>query len=768
MSRATSTMSRGELERVHKQINSLEKNIRGPVLSYIHNIEKQNRDLAEAVEGIQQQLQKHERECPGGITSSGGLRDMSSGGLRDISSGGLRKSSSGVRKSSADARSQSWFADSEKDDLVQRLNATYKSEQACRFRAENLEKELSICRENLEKAEARVKEMFRNLSQRRAGASSAASEMLLESQLQRQQQLAESYHKESTSRERELSFLTIEKYNLQSEVSSLLSDLESCNRKRDEMTQEQKKLQATLTANRQKVSDLQNELAATKSENRRLKSQFRDELGKERAVSEQRSEKLYANNREIKELGKKVKKYEHNFNAHKDVTYRLEHEKLELLSRAQQLNNELKLKASECSSLQQENERLTKEITSIQQEAAWSKKDSENASVVVETLKSELEVAKTSVKTLEQSLVESKFNESKSSTEIEKFSSKEVELKSLIETTEREKLVLAQEVTEMRKREMEYASEITEIKENFGSSEQGVKELSENCSALKTELEVSRERYLQAKKTNDELAIEKAEMEQSASVTRDELAQITANYNDLTEKNSRVSSDLKAYKRIVSERDEQLKKAELELGQLHKTIDKYLKELLHKDKEIAFLKARVSSVERNTRGGSGLGTTRSLSQSNLSTMRYDTAEPSKETEIYLERIVELEGECKAHQCQIEKLEKEEFNSKKEAHRSNSLKLELTQQDEEIQKLRREASSSKQIIEDLRVKEEQMGTIEVERDRLRQEMMKLQAEVEETAQLKQDWEEKEKEIRALRRMSSDEADLEGKVSRFKDR
>lgn len=66
------------------------------------------------------------------------------------------------------------------------------------------------------------------------------------------------------------------------------------------------------------------------------------------------------------------------------------------------------------------------------------------------------------------------------------------------------------------------------------------------------------------------------------------------------------------------------------------------------------------------------------------------------------------------------------------------------------------------------KEEQLGTVEVERERLKQEVIKLRAKVEETEQLKEDWEQKEEEIKALRRMSSDEADLEGKVSRFKDR
>lgn len=62
----------------------------------------------------------------------------------------------------------------------------------------------------------------------------------------------------------------------------------------------------------------------------------------------------------------------------------------------------------------------------------------------------------------------------------------------------------------------------------------------------------------------------------------------------------------------------------------------------------------------------------------------------------------------------------------------------------------------------------MGTVEVERGKLKQEVSKLQAIVEETEQLKQDWEQKEEEIKALRRMSSDDADLEGKVTRFKDR
>ncbi len=149
---------------------------------------------------------------------------------------------------------------------------------------------------------------------------------------------------------------------------------------------------------------------------------------------------------------------------------------------------------------------------------------------------------------------------------------------------------------------------------------------------------------------------------------------------------------MKAYKRLVGERDEQLKKLEVELTNLHKQQDKDLKELLRKDKEIAFLKARVASVDRNTRGS--LGTARSLSQSNLSTLRHDTAQPNKETEIYLERIVELESECKAQKSQIEKFQKEELNSKKD---SDSLKLELAQQDEEIQKLKREISRSKQVI-----------------------------------------------------------------------
>ena len=69
---------------------------------------------------------------------------------------------------------------------------------------------------------------------------------------------------------------------------------------------------------------------------------------------------------------------------------------------------------------------------------------------------------------------------------------------------------------------------------------------------------------------------------------------------------------------------------------------------------------------------------------------------------------------------------------------------------------------------MRVKEEQLGTVEIERDRFRQEVNKLQVKVEETEQLKEDWEQKEQEIKALRRMSSEEADMEGKVARFKDR
>jgi phage shock protein A len=67
-----------------------------------------------------------------------------------------------------------------------------------------------------------------------------------------------------------------------------------------------------------------------------------------------------------------------------------------------------------------------------------------------------------------------------------------------------------------------------------------------------------------------------------------------------------------------------------------------------------------------------------------------------------------------------------------------------------------------------VKEDQLGTVVVERDRLRHDVSKLQAKIEESAQLKEEWEEREQEIKALRRMSSEEADMEGKVSRFKDR
>jgi hypothetical protein len=670
MSREKSTMSRGDFARVHEQINSLEKNVRGPVLSYIQNIEQQNRDLASAVETIQQMLLRHERDCP-----AGKMMDF-----RNVSEG-VRKPSDYDRKLSGNSRNQSWNSDS-------------KSEQESRFRADQLEKELSVCRERLEKSEARVKELYRNISQRQTNSGSASSEMLLESQLQRQQQLAESYLKDSTSKEREVSFLTIEKYNLQSEVSSLLSDLESCNRKRDEMFQEQKKLQATVGANRQRISDLQNELSAMKSENRQLKTRFRDELGKERSASEQKTQKLFANDREIKELGKKVKKFEQNYALHKDVTYRLEQERLELLSKAKRLNNELKVKESQCKSLQQENEKLTKEVNTAQQQAILSHKDIENANVYVENLKSELKETQSSMKALEQCLTESKVMESKSSTEIETFVKEQLELKSRIENYEKEKIVLTQELTTLQKREVEYASEITQIKESAGTSEKGFKDLAENCSSLKTELEILREKNLQLMKANDELLVAKVDVEKSAETSKDELSQVTASYEDLLEKTGRISSDLKAYKRIVAERDEQLKKMELELSNLHKQQDKDLKELLRKDKEIAFLKARVSSVERNTRGG--LGTPRSLSQSNLSNLRYDSAQPSKETEVYLERIVELESECKSQKNQIDKFQKEELNSKKELRRSDSLKLELAQQDEEIQKLKREISRSKQV------------------------------------------------------------------------
>ena len=669
MSREKSTMSRGDFARVHEQISSLEKNVRGPVLSYVQHIEQQNRDLADAVESIQRMLLKQERDCPAGKMN---FREMAEG---------VRKLSEGNLKFSRNGRNQSW-------------NDSSKSEQVSRFRANELEKELSMCQTKLEKSEARVKELYRNISQKEASNASASCEMLLENQLQRQQQLAESYLKDSTSKEKEVSFLTIEKYNLQSEVSSLLSDLESCNRKRDEMSQERRKLQATVGANRQRISDLQNELAATKSENRQLKTRFRDELSKERSVSEQKTQKLFTNDQEIKELGKKVKKFEQNYASHKDVTYRLEQEKIELLSKAKRLNNELKVKESECKVLQQENEKLTKEITSAQQKAMLGQKDIENVNVYVESLKSELKETQSSMRALELSLTESKAQESKTTTEIEAFVKEQLELKSRIENYEREKIVLTQELTALQKREVEYASEITQIKDSFGTSEKEFKDLSENCSTLKTELELSREKNLRLIKANDDLLLAKVDLEKSADSIKDELAEVNASRDDLLEKNGRVSADLKAYKRIVGERDEQLKKLERELTNLHKEQDKDLKELLRKDKEIAFLKARVSSVERNTRGS--LGTARSQSQSNLSNLRYESVQPSKETEIYLERIVELESECKSQKSQIDKLQKEELNSKKEVKRSDSLKLELAQQDEEIQKLKREISRSKQV------------------------------------------------------------------------
>ena len=689
VSHAKSTTSRGDLARVREQINSLEKNVRGPVLSYVQSIEEQNRYLADAVESIQQQLLKHERDCPTGNTMNFLGR---SPGVR-IPSDGFRMSSDSGRKMSENGRN--FFGNSERDELMQRLSSSCKLEQESRFRADDLEKELSICREKLEKSEARVKELYRNITQRQVNGNSASSEMLLESQLHRQQQLAEGYLKDSTTKEREVSFLTIEKYNLQSEVSSLISDLESCNRKRDEMSQEQKKLQATLGANRQRIGDLQNELSAIKSENRRLKARFRDELGKERSASEQKTQKLYANDRELKELGKKVTKYEQNYASHKDTTFRLEHEKLELLSKAKQLNNELKLKESQCKTLQEENKKLSKEITTVQQEAIMSKKDSENTSMHVENLKSELRETQSSLKTLEQSLIESKVQESKSTTEIETFVKEQLELKTRVESYEKEKIVLTQELNDLQKREVDYTNEIAQIKEHYGASEKGVKDLTDNCSALQTELEVSREIYLQLKKENDELLLAKVDVEKSAGIKLEELTQLTASYNDLVEKNGRISSDLKAYKRIVGERDEQLKKLEGELSSLHKKQDKDLKDFLRRDREIAFLKARLASVERNTRGS--LGSARSFSQSNLSTLQHESAQPNKETEIYLERIVELESECKAQKSQIDKFQKEELNSKKAVQRSDSLKLELAQQDEEIQKLKREISRSKQVI-----------------------------------------------------------------------
>ena len=670
MPREKSGVAREDLARVHEQVNSLEKSVRGPILSYIQSIEEKNRDLANAVEMIQQQLLKHEREFP----ARG--RNVLSGAVRNPSPSG---------------RDRSWYDGSEKDQLMSRLNASYKAEQECRFRADNLQNELSMCREKLEKSEAKVKELFKNIS---LGGGASSGEMLLENRLQRQQQLAEGYLKESTSKEREVSFLTIEKYNLQSEVSSLLSDLESCNRKRDEMAQEHKKLQATLGANRQRVSDLQSDLATVKSKNRRLKTKFRDELGKERSVSEQKTQRLYNNDREIRELGKKVQKYEENFASHKDVTYRLEHEKLELLSKAKHLNNELKVKESVCKTLQQENEKLSKEIKDVRQEAILQKRDSENASVYVESLRSELKEVQSSVKVLEQSLTESKVNESKTITEIERFVSQELDLKSQIENYERDKIVLTQEVSDLRKREVDQANEITQIKESFGTSERGLNDLTQNYTALESDLQLSREKFVQLQKENEELMLTKGDLEKSADVLKDELTQVTNNYNELEVKNTRVSSDLKAYKRIVAERDEQLKKLQLEITELHKKQDKDLKELLRSDKEIAFLKARVSSVERNAR--SNLGTVRSLSQSNLSTLQRDAVPPSKETEIYLERIVELESENKAQRGEIEKFQKEEFNSQKEAQRSDSLKHELAQQDEEIQKLKREISRLKQV------------------------------------------------------------------------
>ena len=735
-----------DLERLHKHIDSLEDSVQTPIRRYVENMEQQNVEMTDAIESIRRQLLQHERVCP----------------AMSISSESLRNGSWSVRNGSGDFRNGldgfvSNVVERGTFDLKEKLYASEKAERESRLHVERLKKEVEIYREKLERSESRVKELFRNISQMQPSVTpSSSSVVFLENQLRQQQQLTEAYFKDSTTKDRELSFLTIEKYNLQSEVNSLVTDLETSNHKRDELSKEKKELGSSLVECRQNVVHLERQLREAKIEIQRLRSQFHEALDEERVRDEKISENQNFQEKEIKGLRKKCKKHEEYRSSQNGVAKQLEVERDEVLAKARNLSNEYKIKVSECKNLREENERLSKDVSGIHMEASLSKTESSNSKAYIESLKWELQETKSALKLLQVSLQESKVNESKSSAEIAAFSNKETSLEIWVQAAEKERLKVSEELRESKGRERTLGDEMTQVRKKVEASMGEVKGLNQHCSRLESDLKLSKEKYFQIKKTSEELLLDKNEVARSQESTSGELTRLRENCEELSEKNGKLGADLKAYKRIVLEKENHLRKLEQELAQLHKAKDMDLKELLKKDREMVFLKTRISSTERGVAAGS---------------MRSGggTNEPgSKDVEIYLERIVQLESDCRAQNLQIDELHKRQYHAKKDAQRSDSLKQELLDQDEELQRLRRELSRSKQDVGDLQDKEEQLRILVDEKEHLRQEVVRLQTKVEEVSELKQVCEQKEEEMRALRRMSSEEIDLEGKVTRLKDR
>ena len=733
--------SRLDLKRLQEQISGLEDSVRKPILSYIDKVERQHIDMMDSVETIQRQFHNHERMCPAMNVSSGNRRN----------------------------RSDAWVNGSEKEilDLRGELHVSQQDGRESRLRAESLEKEVEFYRGKLERSEARMKDLFRSVTQRQSLNPASSNEVLLENQLRQYQQLTEVYFKESTSKDREVNFLTIEKYNLESEVNSLVGDLEASNLKRDEVLQEKKRLETKLMEYRQSGDRLQQQLQEIRAENKRLNTQFRGVLDEERARSDKNSENLSFQEKQIKELRKKCKKYEEHRNSQKDVAQRLAVEREELLTKVRNLSNEYATTISECDCLREENQRLSKEISRVQLEASRSMSECNNSRVYSQSLRDELREASDTIKMLECSLQACKVNESKFRTEIAAFSNNEASLKDQIETSEKERLMMAQELKEMKKREVALKNGIKQMNEKVEASQKEAKQLSERCSSFKTDLELSRQKYFQIKQTNDELVLNNNDLERSQHSKNEEVERLKASYDHLSERNGQLCADLKAYKRIAVEKENQLKEVELQLAQFHKAKDIEFNEFLKKDREVSFLKARVLSTERSGIRSMRDNVRETESIRSATSSSNDPGKEANDIEVYVERIVELESESKAQKMQIDQLRENLVRTQKVAQRSDSLMQEVARQDEEIHKLRREVSRSNQVVEDLQNKEEKLNSLKEEKENLRQEVVQLQAKVQEVSEFQQVCEQEE-ELRALRRTSSEEVDLEGKVSRLKDR
>ncbi|XP_046862111.1 intracellular protein transport protein USO1-like [Xenia sp. Carnegie-2017] len=587
----------------------------GAVLCRIKNIEKQNRELIEAVKTIKEELLKYERDYPDGnrklldlIGSPCATKGNTSKHLYDSG-----KPPVGSLKKLETAQNQLWLCGLEKNELISMLNTSYKREQESRLRLETLRNEFAVSERKLEKNDI-GEGLFQHIPSERVAHTYSSREMFLENQLQQQQQLAENYAKDLTLKSRQLSNLTAEKHSLQCEVTSLLSDIESCSLKRKEMANEKVKLQEVVEVCRQKMSNLENELTLLKSGNRQLKSKCKED----------------------------------KFECASHKGKKLENEKLQLLFENKQLNYDLKIKDMECRRLVKENGKLAEDITFIQQPSFFTKRQLDKSHDRLQNFDYELE--KTPCSSLEF--------------DINNFNS------------------------------------VQQIPNSCTTNS-----LSENKEACKEPVEFS-------------------------ALSDD-----------------RQSAEMKTIKRIVNERDEQLKKFELELNELYKKQNIYLTHFLQKDKEIAFLKARVLSSEKNTQ--EGLAYERSLGQSNFSALQHDFGQPSKETEqgAYLECNVKFKNECEGQH--IEQQTVEEFNSINETQCCDLITVD--QQENKLQ----EFSHSKQTIDDSRVKEKELKTNEI----------LWINKTNDNTQLNKDWEQKDEEMKILKRASLDEHEL--KVLELKD-